>query len=174
MLKVGQMASLFAPGDDPWVFVLLLDATQHGGQVDALRRAFELLELAERREVGRAIVLSAYVHELRGGRKRRREIVASPTEAHLPRLIDRGRDSFAVAADTSPGVVWLNGRYAKALKSSSGRAGVGAQRFLALLGAETAPRPRISGRCASWRRMGRWRARSRPGCWLLRPCRRRW
>ena len=117
------------------------------GQVDALRRAFELLDLAERRElgreVGRAIVLSAYVHELRGGRKRRREIVASPTEAHLPRLIDRSRDSFAVAADKSPGVVWLNGRYAKALKSSSGRAGVGAQRFLALLGAETAPRPRI-------------------------------
>ena len=117
------------------------------GQVDALRRAFELLDPAERREVGRevgrAIVLSAYVHELRGGRKRRREMVASPTETHLPRAIDRGKDSFAVAADRSPGVVWLNGRYAKALKSSSGRAGIGAQRFLALLGAEMAPRPRV-------------------------------
>ena len=116
------------------------------GQVNALRRAFESLDPAERRElgpeVGRAIVLSAYVHELRGGRKRRREMVASPTEAHLPRAIDRGGDRFAVAADKSPGVVWLNERYAKALKSSSGRAGIGAQRFLTLLGAETAPRPR--------------------------------
>ena len=117
------------------------------GQVNALRRAFESLDPAERRElgreVGRAIVLSAYVHELRGGRKRRRELVASPTEAYLPQAIDRGKDSFAVAADKSPGVVWLNERYAKALKSSSGRAGIGAQRFLALLGAETAPRPRV-------------------------------
>ena len=117
------------------------------GQVDALRRAFELLDLAERRAlgrgVGRAILLSAHVHELRGGRKRRREIVASPPEAHVPRSIDRRRDSFAVAAYRSPGVVWLNGRYAKVLKSSAGRAGVGAQRFLTLLGAETAPRPRI-------------------------------
>ena len=117
------------------------------GQLDALRRAFELLDPAERRELGRevgcAILLSAYVHELRGGRKRRRDILASPAEAHLPRSIDRGRDSFAVTADRSPGVVWLNGRYAKALKSSAGRAGIGAQRFLALLGAETVPRPHV-------------------------------
>ena len=117
------------------------------GQVDALRKAFEMLDPAERRElgreVGRAIVLSAYVHELRGGRKRRRDILSSPTEAHLPQSINRGRDSFAVAADRSPGVVWLSTRYASALKSSSGRAGIGAQRFLTLLGAETAPRPRI-------------------------------
>ena len=124
-----------------------IEETLTDGQVDALRRAFELLDPVERRElgreVGRAIVLSAYMHELRGGRKRRLEIVASPTEAYLPRSIDRGRDSFAVAADRSPGVVWLNGRYAKALISSSGRAGIGAQRFLALLGAETAPRPRV-------------------------------
>ena len=116
-------------------------------QVNALRRAFESLDPAERRElgreVGRAIVLSVYVHELRGGRKRRREMVASPAEAYLPRAIDRGKDSFAVAADKSPGIVWLNERYAKALKSSSGRAGIGAQRFLTLLGAETAPRPRV-------------------------------
>ena len=116
------------------------------GQVDALRRAFELLDPAERRalgrDVGHAVVLSAYEYELRGGRKRRREIPSLPIEAYLPRSIDRGRDSFSVAADRSPGVVWLSGRYARALKSSTGRAGIGAQRFLSLLGAETAPRPR--------------------------------
>ena len=116
------------------------------GQVDALRRAFELVDPAERRElgrdVGRAITLSAYEHELRGGRKHRREILVAPIDAHLPRSIDRGRDSFAVAADKSPSVVWLSARYARVLKSSAGRAGIGAQRFLALLGAEKAPRPR--------------------------------
>ena len=116
------------------------------GQIDALRRAFEVLDPAERRElgrdVGRAILLSAYEHDLRGGRKHRREVLAPPIDAYLPRSIDRGRDSFAVAADRSPSVVWLSARYATALKSSSGRAGIGAQRFLAFLGAETAPRPR--------------------------------
>ena len=116
------------------------------GQVDALRRAFEVLDPAERRElgrdVGRAIMLSAYEHELRGGRKRRQEILTSPINAHLPRSIDRGRDSFGVAADRSPGIVWLSARYARVLKSSAGRTGIGAQRFLALLGAETAFRPR--------------------------------
>ncbi len=115
-------------------------------QVDALRRAFELLDHVERRElgrdVGRAIVLSAYVYELRGGRKRRREVFASPMEAHLPGSIDRGKDSFAVAADKSTDVVWLSPHY-RALKSSVGRAGIGAQRLLTLLGAETAPRPRV-------------------------------
>lgn len=116
-------------------------------QTNALRRAFESLDPPERRElgpkVGRAIVLSAYVHEPRSGRSRRREMSASPSEAYLPRAIDHAPDSFAAAAGKSPGVVWLHGRYAKSLKSSSGRAGIGAQRFLTLLGAETAPRPRI-------------------------------
>ena len=116
------------------------------GQVDALRRAFESLKSVERQEVGRnlgrAVVLSAYEYEVRNGRKRRRDIHVSPIKAYLPRSIDRNKDSFATAADRSPGVIWLGRHYAKVLKSTHGRKGIGAQRFLALLGAETAPRPR--------------------------------
>ena len=119
------------------------------GQVDALRRAFELIDPAERRalgrNVGRAVVLSAYGYELRGGRKRRREILSPPIEAHLPRSIDRGRDSFSVAADRSPGVVWLSARYARALKSSAGRAGDWRTAFLGAPGrGDGSPTPRAS------------------------------
>ena len=115
------------------------------GQVDALRRAFELIDVAERPElgqyVGRAIALEAYEHRP-GSKKRRRRMVASPAEAYQPRSIDRGKDSFAIAAGKTPGITWLVGRYRRTLRSSEGRAGIGAQKFLTLLGAETAPRPR--------------------------------
>ena len=115
------------------------------GQVDALRRAFELVDVAERselgRDVGRAVRLAAYEYR-RGGKRKRRRMVASPSDAYQPRSTDRGKDSFAVAAAKTPGIVWLEDRYGKTLRSSEGRAGIGAQRFLTLLGAETAPRPR--------------------------------
>ena len=115
------------------------------GQVEALRRAFELVDVAERpelgRDVGHAIALSAYEHPP-GARRRRRRTVAAPTDAYLPRSIDGGKDTFAVAAGRAPGIVWLDGRYGKALRSTEGRAGIGARRLLTLLGAETAPRPR--------------------------------
>ena len=115
------------------------------GQVDALRRAFEMIDVSERLElgqdVGRAIALSAYNYEPHGAR-RRRWVSAAPSNAYLPRSIDGGSDTFSVAAAKSPGIVWLDGRYGRKLKSSRGRAGVGARRLLTLFGAETAPRPR--------------------------------
>ena len=113
--------------------------------MDALRRAFELVDVAERpelgREVGRAVGLAAYEYR-RGGKRRLRRTVASPSDTYQPRSTDRGKDSFAVAAAKTPGIVWLENRYGKTLRSSEGRAGIGAQKFLTLLGAETAPRPR--------------------------------
>ena len=133
------------------------------GQADALRQAFELIEVVERPELGRAvgqaISLSAYQYKS-GGRGRRRKMVASPAAAYQPRSVNRGKDSFAVAAGKTSGIVWLEGRYGKALRSSEGRAGIGAQKFLTLLGAETAPRPephpdlerRFSGQQAGLRR----------------------
>ena len=115
------------------------------GQVDALRRAFELVDVAERpelgRDVGRAIALEAYEHRP-GSKKRHRRMGVLPANAYQPRSIDRGKDSFAVAAGKTPGITWLVGRYRRTLRSSKGRAGIGAQKFLTLLGAETAPRPR--------------------------------
>ncbi len=60
---------------------------------------------------------------------------------YLPRNIDKEPESFAVAAGNTPGLMWVDPRYATVLRSPAGRAGLGAQRFLHLLGAETAPRP---------------------------------
>ena len=147
-----ERGSLLDGTDDRFVVRRLAKAGQLGQrlqepltdrQVDALRRAFELIDVAKRselgRDVGRAIALAAY--EYRPGRKKRRQTVASPAEAYQPRSIDRGKDSFAVAAARTPGIVWLEGRYGSALKSPEGRSGIGAQKFLTLLGTGTAPRP---------------------------------
>src|SRR5258706_12003249 len=59
---------------------------------------------------------------------------------YLPRNIDKEPESFAVAAGNTPGLMWVDPRYATVLPSPLGRAGLGPQRFLRLLGAETAPR----------------------------------
>ena len=115
-------------------------------QVQALRKAFELLDPDDQRElgpdVGRAVSLEAYQYEMKGRRKQRKPIRVRAVEAYLPRAVDRETDSFAVAADRSPDLVWLSDHYARILRSSVGRGGVGAQRFLRLLGAEIAPRLR--------------------------------
>ena len=128
-------------------------------QVQALRSAFELLDPEEMRElgpdVGKGILLEAYTYELRGQRRLRKSTSARPVEAYLSKGIDRDPDSFAVAAEGSPGIVWLHDRYARIIRSPAGRQGVGAQKFLRLLGAETAPRlrphPRLERRFASER-----------------------
>ena len=114
--------------------------------VQSLRAAFELFDPDDQQmlghDVGRAIWLQAFEYEPKGRRIVRKSTSARPAEAYLPRAVDRDTDSFAVAADQSSGIVWLSGHYARLLRSSVGRAGVGAQRFLRLLGAETAPRLR--------------------------------
>ena len=129
-------------------------------QVQSLRAAFELIDPDEREElgadVGSAIWLQAFAYELRGRRKKRQSTSTRPVEAYLPRAIDRESDSFAVAADQSPGTTWLNNHYARILRSPAGRGGIGPQRFLRLLGAETAPRlrphPRLERRYSDQRR----------------------
>ena len=128
-------------------------------QVQALRGAFELLDPDERSElgpaVGQAILLDAYSYELSGRRRQRRSVSAHPADAYLSKGIDREPDSFAVAADETPGIVWLHDRYARVIRSPAGRQGVGALKFLRLLGAETAPRlrqhPRLARRFANER-----------------------
>ena len=116
-------------------------------QVLALRAAFERMELAELQElapnIGNAVSLQAFEYQTRGRNKTQKAAVARPVDAYLPRTVDRETDSFAVAADRSPGISWLSDHYAGILRSSSGRAGIGAQRFLRLLGAETTPRLRL-------------------------------
>ena len=115
-------------------------------QVQAIREAFERFDPADQRElgpdVGRAISLKAFEYEVTGRKRRRKATNARAVDAYLPRAVDRETDSFAVAADRSPGLVWLSDHYATILRSSAGRQGIGAQRFLRLLGAETTPRLR--------------------------------
>ena len=87
--------------------------------------------------------LEAYEYERKGGKKRRKTTTAQPVNAYLPKAIEREEKGFAVAADKAPSVLWISGRYVRHLRSSLGRQGVGPQKFLRLLGAETAPRIRL-------------------------------
>ena len=115
-------------------------------QVQALRAVFERLEPEERQrvgaDVGRAVELHAFKYEVTGRRKRRKKTTVEPARAYLPKTIEREEMGFAVAANKAPGIAWIGGQYVRQLRSSLGRQGVGAQRFLRLLGAETAPRIR--------------------------------
>jgi hypothetical protein len=120
-------------------------------QVRALRDALEPLGQGDwqrlGQDIGAAIRLDTVVYDARG---RAKKATASPRDAYLHKSIDRDPDSFAVAASTAPGLSWIAPRYSAVLRSRLGRAGLGAQRFLRLLGAETAPRlrphPRLNHR----------------------------
>ena len=119
-----------------------LDSPLTDEQVQALRDAFELMDPAERLEVGaavgRAVSLEAFTYD----GKRLRTTSARPADAYLPRRIDRDPDSFAIAAEKVSGLLWISEKYADILRSPAGRRGVGAQRFLRLLGVAAAPRVR--------------------------------
>ncbi len=65
---------------------------------------------------------------------------ARPCDAYLPTAIDRETDSFAKAAGRTPGLIWVDPKYAKLLKQERGRSEVGAQRFLVALGVSRDPR----------------------------------
>ena len=107
-------------------------------QVDALRRALEHLDDADRQRlgggIGRAIELDAVTYDASGNRI---ETHARPCEAYI---IEHDRASWAIAAGRTAGLVWLHRRYAADLRTGLGRDGIGSQRLFRLLGAETAPR----------------------------------
>lgn len=128
-------------------------------QLQAIRDAFEALSPSEGEKlgpgVGRAIVIDGYRF---GKGAKRIPIQASPTSMYLPRSIDKEPESFAMAAGNTAGLTWVDARYAGVLRSPLGRAGFGAQRFLRLLGVETAPRlyphPSLERRYQNDRRRG--------------------
>jgi len=109
-------------------------------QLQAIRDVFEALSQSDREKlgpgVGRAIMIDGYRF---GKGAKRIPTPASPARMYLPRSIDKEPESFAVAAGNTAGLTWVDARYAGVLRSPLGRAGLGAQRFLRLLGAETAP-----------------------------------
>lgn len=133
---------------------LLLDP-----QLQTIRNAFAVLSQTDREKlgpgVGLAIVIDGYRLDVDG---KRIPIHASPAQMYLPKSIDKEPDSFAMAAGNTPGLIWVDPRYATVLRSPAGREGLGAQRFLRLLGAETAPRlsphPELTRRFMSERRRG--------------------
>ena len=144
--------ALLASSDDNGVVRRLAEAGKSGRvlslpltneQVSALRDAFERMNSQDRADagynVGCAVRLESYTYDAKGHKQ---PGVARPVEAYIPGAIDLGRDTFAFAAAKSQGLIWLNDAYGKTLRSERGRAGVGALRFLGLLGAETMPRLR--------------------------------
>jgi hypothetical protein len=119
-----------------------LDEPLTDDQLRALRDAFEDMSPKARDELGRAvglaIAIAAFSYDEQGQTVRSH---ARPAETYLSRAIDREQDSFAVAAGKTTGLLWTHNRYASQLRSQLGRtAGLGPQKFLRLLGAESAPR----------------------------------
>ncbi|MGN9920718.1 sacsin N-terminal ATP-binding-like domain-containing protein [Micromonospora palomenae] len=145
-----DQGSVVDSSDDQAVLARLATAGRSGhrlgrpltdAQVVALRDALEILGQTQWErlgpDIGRAIVLDAVQYDTSG---KTQKTTACPAEAYQPKAVDRESDSFAFAADSTPGLRWLAARYAKVLRSSMSRAGLGPQRFLRLLGAENAPR----------------------------------
>lgn len=134
-----------------------LERTVSDEQVRAIRDALEPLGHAEWDRLGAGIGAAIRLDVIRYDQRGKAQATsATPAQAYQPKAIDREPDSFAVAADTTPGLLWMAPRYATVLRSPHGRAGLGAQRFLRMLGAETAPRlsphPRLNARYADPRR----------------------
>ena len=151
-----QLGTLLDNPDDRMVIRRLAAAGMAGRQIKTpltdeqvqyLRAAFELIDPSERQDlgpqVGAAIWLQAFKYEIKGRQIKRKSIYVRPVDAYLPRAVDREPDNFATAAGQSPGIAWLSDHYARILRSPAGRAGIGAQRFLRLLGAQLAPRLRL-------------------------------
>ncbi|SRR5579885_2213003 len=131
------LARLAAAGEDG----KRLEQPLSDAQFQAIWDAFEDLTQKEREKlgpgVGRAIIIDGYQFDEEA---KRLSIHDSPANMYLPSSMDSGSDSFAVAAGKTPGLRWVQARYATRLHPPAGRTGLSVQRFLQLLGAETAPR----------------------------------
>lgn len=122
-------------------------------QLLALRDTFDRLDDVHRNKFGSAIganiELRAFTFTEEG---KVEEQWRPPIEAYLSAPIDHETNSFAKAAAKTPGLVWLDGSYAKLLKRVERRE-LGAQRFLVRLGARNAPRLKVpANEWAPWKR----------------------
>ena len=168
---LGGCGALIDDNDDRAVVYRLAAAGRSGHrleqpltdeQVRTLRDTFELMDRDDQRaigeNVGRAILLEAFAFK----GKRHDPTIACPADAYIPGRIDRETDSFAAAAEQTPGVVWMSEKYWRVLRSPAGRNGIGALRFLRILGANSAPRvskhPDLEVRFQNERRRGLHRA----------------
>jgi hypothetical protein len=146
--------ALLSPGDAVAVIRRLaaLGTARGGGrpalrltddQLIELRDGFTRVPEHERealgRDVGRAVRLQGHRFDRAG---KRVDVEIAPARAYLPARLDSSEreEGFAFAAGRAAGPVWLRSRYAEVLQR--GGSGMGARKFLRLLGAETAPRLR--------------------------------
>jgi hypothetical protein len=124
------------------------------GQLERLRDAFEALDEDRKAglgpRVGRNIALAAFTFDDEG---KKEQGWSAPASAYLPTAIDRETGNFAQASAATPGLWWIDSKYARVLRRTGGRREIGAQRFLARLGAATQPRlVRPSNERAPWKR----------------------
>ena len=107
----------------------------------ALREAWEQLAQEQQdklgRNIGTSIELRTVMYEDSSNSPIRSW--ARPIDTYLSASIDGETDNFAKAAAKTPGLIWIDPKYAKLLKKKRGRAAVGAQRFLVALGASRGP-----------------------------------
>ena len=89
-------------------------------------------------KIGANVELRTIMYQ--GSSKKPVRIWARPCEAYLPTAIDRRKDSFAKAAGRTPGLNWIDPKYADLLKQQRGSTEAGAQRFLVALGVSSDPR----------------------------------
>ncbi len=116
-------------------------------QIAALRNAIYGIDLESRRRLGPLIGQQVRVAGFEWSGSKRVPSEVRPCDAYLSATIDgSGRDSWARAAERTPGISWIHGRYRELLQSpdqprpEADEKTPGARAFFTLLGAETAPR----------------------------------
>jgi hypothetical protein len=116
-----------------------LSLVGHDDLLLRLRDALERTPANDRETIalglGRNIALAGFEFE----QGKRKHVGVTPAGAYLPSAIDKNEGWPAAAAQT-PGIRWIDRRYADRLKRSREARGQGALAFLRLLGAATAPR----------------------------------
>lgn len=143
--------SYLVDASDPTTLLQRIAAIGDGGdharievtddQLIAIRNALEPLGRDSWQDlgpgIGNAISLRAYSYDADGTAVPTR---IRPSDAYLPRQIEREPLGFHAAAAKTPGLVWAASNYGALLRSSLGRHGLGVQRFLGVLGCATSPR----------------------------------
>ena len=116
-------------------------------QLTALRDAIYAIAPESRRRLGPQIGEQILVDGFQWSGAKRFPVEVRPCDAYLSATVDgSGRDSWASAAERTPGINWIHGRY-RALLQGSGQSRPitdekvpGARALFTLLGAESAPR----------------------------------
>lgn len=107
----------------------------------ALRNALATLDRDVQAELGRGIGRAIRVRGYRWERGKRVRVPIRPAAGYLPAALEDRRDGFAKAAGTTPGLEWVETRYATVLKRAERNQRIpAALAFFRALGAEVAPR----------------------------------